>query len=362
MLKVFDTVWVNEIRNRYEKRPIFQQPAIYRVAVLPEWEEKRISIENLVSCFMEEQQIEIIRRLRNPDLFQTTYNELIAGNIIRACGHTLQYEKSVGGRTPDWYVCSASGVREFVVEVVTVLPPKHIQIETQAWNELRYRIQELEHYFHLFMNARPASAIVGKDIKAIVRFVKKWLSTFDLNTPPDNEEIIYRDQDLIISFELLYRKTTHKRAVEVAGPVFSQWVNADLLRKAISKKLTKYQEVKKAHLPLILAVFPSFESGLGLDTLLDVLFGNEQVSIATGKTSRDKNGMILPQIQDGKMFLKNTRLSAIIFIEQTNPQIVKIIHNPYAQDPIDPKLFQGFDHFVTIARDDSQSTMDWVSL
>ena len=361
MSKTFKSAWVNEIKKHYGKRPIFQQPALYRVAVLPEWEEKRLAIDNLVSCFTEEQQHEIIQRIRNPDLFVTTYNELIAGNIIKAYGHTLEYEKPLGEKTPDWRVHTTEDGKELIVEVVTIMPPKDIQAEIQAWNELRYRIQNIEHYFHLFMSARPTKAIIGKDIKAIVRFVKDWLSTFDLNTPPDNEELIYKDHDLIITIKLLHRETSHKRSVEVAGPAFTQWVNSDLLRNAISKNLTKYREAKETHLPLIIAVFPSFKIWIKCYSLLDVLFGNGRVSVATGQVSRSRKGMILPQIQQGQMFLKNTRLSAILFVEQTSPQTIKMIHNPFAQDPVNPRIFQGIEHFTITAKDEIKFIMDWVS-
>jgi hypothetical protein len=361
MSKTFDSAWIDEIKKRYEKRPISQQPALYRVAVLPEWEEKRIAIEKLVSCFAEEQQHEIIQRIRNPDLFLSTYNELMAGDIITAYGHALEYEQPLGDKTPDWRVHTIEDGKELIVEVVTIMPSKEIQAEIQAWNELRYRIQNIEHYFHLFMSATPTKAIIGKDINAVVSFVQDWLSTFDLNTPPDNEELIYKDHDLIITFKLLHRKTSHKCSVEVAGPAFTEWVNNDLLRKAISKKLTKYREAKEAHLPLIIAVFPAFESGLSIDSLLDVLFGNEQISIATGQVSRSRKGMILPQIQQGQIFLKNTRLSAILFVEQTSPQTIKMIHNPYAQDPVNPRIFQGIEHFSIIAKDEIKFIMDWVA-
>ena len=125
------------------------------------------------------------------------------------------------------------------------MPPKEIQAEIQAWNELRYRIQNIEHYFHLFMTARPTKAIIGKDIKAIFRFVQDWLSTFDLNTPPDKEELIYKDHDLIITFKLLHRKTSYKRSVEVAGPAFTQWVNNELLRNAIFKETYEISRSKR---------------------------------------------------------------------------------------------------------------------
>ena len=277
MSKTFESVWVGEIKRRYENLPSFQQPALYRVAVLPEWEENRLVIENIISSFPEEQQEKINQRIRNPDLFLTTYNELIVGNMIKSRGHKLEYEKPIGEKTPDWYVSNEEGGTEYVVEVLTILPSKEIQAEIQAWNELRLRIQKVEHYYHLFMSARETNAIIGKDLKPIVRFVQDWFSTFGLNDPPDNDELIYKDQNMNIRFKLLSRKTSHKRSVEVAGPAFTQWVNSDLLRNSISKKLTKYREAKDAHIPLIVAVFPTFDSGLNIDSLFDVLFGNEQI-------------------------------------------------------------------------------------
>lgn len=361
MTQVFEPAWIQELEKRYGQRPKFQQPALYRLATRANLAERRALIEAWVQSLTPSTREVIIKRLRNPDQFFTAYNELAVGDILRRCGHKIEYEKPVDGKTPDWYISARDLFPTFLVEVATVFPPREIQVEMRTWEELRFRIAQIEHYFHLSVTAHRTNALVGKDTRPIAQFVKDWLDSIDpKSTDRTDETVVYKNGDLRIELDLIARKTTHKKPVEILGPVFTQWVNDKRLRNAIAKKLSKYPQAKQFSIPLVVGVVPTFESGLGIDSLFDVLFGKEQVSVLTGEWGRDKTGMFLPKIHQGQTIVFNTRLSAILLLEQSNDAPAAIVHNPYAKNPLPPEVFSGLRNLIVKMEHETYLELDWV--
>ncbi|MBE7556684.1 MAG: hypothetical protein HS126_37010 [Anaerolineales bacterium] len=364
---VFDSQWVEDLKARYQQLPNYRRPRLYYLATQPKLEEERRKIEQWVAQTPISNQEILIKRLRNPDQFFTTYNELVVGDLLRQCGHQLEYEKRFGSKTPDWYIAAKNELSGFVVEVATIFPTKQLQAEMQSWDELRYRLGEIEHYFHLWLSSPSQASLAGKKIKPIVQFVKEWLNTFDPKVTRQSHEITYQDGKLQIKFALIPRKTEHKKAVEVAGPTFTQWVNVELLRDTISKKLKKYREVKDMNIPLVVAIVPTFSAGFDEETLLDALFGQEQMQlsmyddeIVDTQMTRDRRGIIAPRFQDGQPVVFNTSLSAVLWLQDTQEFKAKIVHNPYASNPIPPQAFLGFPNLITIAQDNESMELKWV--
>lgn len=358
--KIFETSWINELERQYNQRPGFMQPAIYRFATHPKWAQQRAQLDEWISRLPVEQQAGIVHRLREPDQFFSTYNELIISEVIHHCGHRqLEYEKLIDDKTPDWYVSPIGDFPEFVVEVVTIMPSKEFQDESRLWNELRYRIGQNDHYFHLMMKSRTTSAIVGKDIKKAAKFVHDWLSSIEPNKAKLDQKITYRDNNLQITYSLIPRRTDDRRRVEVAGPIFTSWVNPDFIKNAIAKKVNKYKKLKDLKIPLVIAVIPAFESGIGIDTLLDALFGKEQITIDSGELSRDRTGMLVPRFQRGDQVIFNTRLSTILFLEQHDNLMAKAVHNPFAQNRLAPDVFTGLPNLIARQSSGSQVEMYW---
>lgn len=358
---VFDPDWIAELKARQAHRPNFQQPALYRLATLSEWANERQLIENSVSVLSPAAQQRVITCLRNPDQFFTTRNELRVGDWLQSLGYIPEYERPLGTQTPDWYVPASNTSPEFLVEVATILPPKAIQDEQRLWQELRDRLENIEHFFHLLIETRKTAALKGKNLKLIVRFVQDWLDQFDPTTTYEIHETIYRDADLEIKFELLPRQSTNREAVATAGPMFSQWVNIELLRGTISKKVNKYKKAKELRIPLVVAIAPTFDSGFDSETLMDVLFGREQVVISTEEVNRDRSGMVIPKHQDGQPMIFNTRLSAVIWIEGADQSRFKIVHNPYAHNPIPIQAFPGVPNFSVVKQDDQWGELGWMT-
>ena len=349
MTLVFDPNWIQDLETHYGQRPRYQQPALYRLATQPEWAEERQKIEDWVSLIPPSKQAQVITRLRDPDQFHTTYNELLVGDLLRQCGHQPEYERPLGSKTPDWFVPSEGDIPAFFVEVATVFPPQQVAHEARLWDELRSRLEQIEHYFHLLIHAASDTSLAGKNMVRIVHFVKEWLDAFDPQVTDQPHEVTYRDGNLCIRFTLIPRKTKNKAPIATGGPVFVWWVNPKRLRDALRRKLRKYRQAKEWGVPLAIALVPTFDSGFDEDDLLDVLFGKEQMTvyfqnlkIVATRMGRDKTGIVTPKLQEDQPIVLNRRLSSVLWVRRSPPVGMKIIHNPYACFPLSPRAFSGF--------------------
>ncbi|GEM_PF-6175158 len=364
---VFDFQLIEKLKASYNNRPKYQWPELYNLAIDPDWEEERREIESRVAMLTDKDRQTLIEQLRNPKLFLTTYNELAVGVLLIKCGHQVEYEKPIIKKTPDWYVIPNNTSNSFIVEVASILPTKKLQSEMQSWAELRYRLGKIEHYFHLMLSSTSRSALSGKKISRIVKFVEEWLNKFDPEDTKQMHDNIYEDDDLQITVTLMPRETKHKKAVEVGGPIFTEWINVELLRDTISKKLKKYREVKKMKIPLVVAVIPAFESGFSESSLLDALFGQEQMffpktdyEIVRTQMTRDRRGIISPRLQKGEHVVLNTTLSAVFWVSNARKASAKIIHNPNAHNPISPQIFPSFPNLVVAHSDQNSLELKWM--
>lgn len=361
MSLVFDQNWIAEFSERYARRPRYQQPALYRLATHSAWADERQKIERSVSLLPPDAQQRVITSLRNPDQFFTTLNELRVGDWLRNIGYSPEYERPLEKQTPDWYVPAGKVSPEFLVEVATILPPKVVQDEQRLWQELRDRLEDIEHYFHLWIGTGNTAALKGRNLKPIIRFVREWLDQFDPSTTHHLQKTTYRDGNLEIEFQLLPRKSTNRKSVATAGPIFSQMVNIELLRGTVSKKINKYKKAKDLKIPLLVAIAPTFDSGFDEDTLMDVLFGREHIVLATGELNRDRTGLVMPKNQGGQPVVFNTRLSAVIWIDSSDQSKVKIVHNPYARTPVPIHAFPGVPNFSVLEQDKRRRELGWIT-
>ena len=367
MTPVFEPAWIQDLEKRYGRQPRYCQPDLYRLATDPRWAQERENIERWVSLLPEASQKKVVCRLRQPDQFFATYSELVVGDLLRRCGHQPEYEKPLRDGTPDWYVYPAEDIPAFFVEVATVFPTPEVQARIREWNELRFRLEEIEHYFHLWISA-PETSLKGADQKRIVQFVRGWLDTLDPEAVNEPQEMIDENENLRISFQAIPKKVACKGPIATGGPGITFWINARRLQQVLKNKLKAYRQVKEEGAPLVVALVPTFESGFSEDDVLDALFGQEQVIISLRgdeiiavESRRDETGLITPKFRRGKTpVVHNRRLSAVLWVTTTAPPNMKVFHNPYALHPLPPQAFRGFPNLVVVHEGTDAWKLEWV--
>lgn len=124
---------------------------------------------------------------------------------------------------------------------------------------------------------------------------------------------------------------------------------------------------------LNLANVPAGEGGL-----LNALFGDIVVCIKRHlkgepiniKEGRNFKGLFTPKPGlAGKA--RNTRLSAVLNIVSKWPErdvdeptsrdhYFRVIHNPWALNPLDIEVFKDFPQYTVVSQDDTGITLDWI--
>jgi hypothetical protein len=127
--------------------------------------------------------------------------------------------------------------------------------------------------------------------------------------------------------------------------------------------------VKKREIPLVVAVVSEPLSGLGMDNLLDVLFGQEQYPIAPEggapvdlRPRRGNDGMITRKPHGGSPF--NTRLSAVLWVKGGASAIAHVLHNPNASYPLPKDILSALPNLMVLDRGECKDlvTFDGIPL
>jgi len=99
-------------------------------------------LEKFVADLPKESQEKIEPMLKGRNR-NSTYHELIVGNMIKRLGYQLEYEKQIGGKTPDWYVHPMDEIPAFIVEVFTDNISADMASRLQQKYDLSYRLGQI---------------------------------------------------------------------------------------------------------------------------------------------------------------------------------------------------------------------------
>ena len=240
---VFTPEWVAEQVRKYGKPAEHERPRLYHLWVCDEAQELRDNIERWVDSLSPEARQRVIPRLRAPEQYLQTWNELAVGDSFRRMGHQAEYEKDVQGLTPDWFVATAVHGR-FIAEVVSSMPPIERQRCDAGWDALGRRVETLRGNVDLaitppldhdrFTYFDPPTA---RRQKEIVREVGLWLAA----SPPDGALMTIDEIEIT-----LIRRSAGLEHVACGIGTSPFTVDGEPLKVAVKEKASRYKDVAVA--------------------------------------------------------------------------------------------------------------------
>jgi hypothetical protein len=333
---VFNSDWVDSIKQRYERLPSYQRPVLYSVAVDKKKENLRQEIEDWVKDLPQAARNKVIPRLRSPNNLQQAYNELAVGHTMKQLGYELEYEKQIAGITPDWYITKKGKVPPFVVEVFTANPPEDRIAELKKWDYLYGRLKEIPVGVVLGIRTHPTNAAPDqRRSKAITSALERWLIS---EKPRVGEHLSTNG----ITFEVLSRsaKYQHVLCFGGGGPANTFWVDTSSLRENLRQKVKKYSVLGKQGIPLVVGIVADFYTGLSRDNLEDVLLGNEAFEISFEEHTGTVVGQELVRRNDGSLTRIDSVLSAVVWVsKEAGVWEANAIFNPRAANPLPDNTF-----------------------
>jgi hypothetical protein len=339
VVQVFDPVWVENIKRRYERLPPYDRPVIYPIAVDEKREGLRTEIESWVEPLPVATRRKLIPRLRSSEHIQQTYNELAVGHTLRQLGYELEYERSIDGLTPDWFVHPRDEVPTFVVEAFTSNPPQDRVANSNKLNRLLGRLQQIPVGVVLRIRTNKVSEIPDQlESKRIKKGVEQWLMA---GTPAVGNRMKFGG----FTFEVVHKSADYQHVLCI-GPVDLRntnifWVNANSLKEGIEEKVKKYNALKGVGTPLVIGVVADFYTGLDRDDLDNVLFGDEAVQIVYEKTTGNIVGQRLIRHANGLFEQTESALSAVLWVSrEAGNWNAEAIHNSNASNRLPDTAFK----------------------
>jgi hypothetical protein len=333
---VFTPEWIAEQVRRYGNRAEHERPRLYHLWVNDEAQLLRDNIERWVDGLSPEARQRVIPRLRAPEQYLQTWNELAVGDSFRRMGHQAEYEKELQGLTPDWFVTTAvAGM--FITEVVSSMPPVERQRCDAGWDALGRRVESLRGNVDLaitppvdhdrFAYFDPPTA---QRQKQIVREVGRWLAV----GPPDGAVMTIDEIEITL---LSRRAGLHHVACGIGTSPYI--VDGEPLKVAVQEKASKYKDVSTAlKLPFVVCVVLDFSSGRDLRDLEDAVLGAERCRLWLGA-----NGARRPQYSRASngLFARYPTLSAVT-LAQWHPGRMQhqVIVNPNAAHPLNANVVE----------------------
>jgi hypothetical protein len=313
-MKVFSPDYVARIDAAYNRMPEHLRPLLYRVVCAPENAELRAEIEEYVADLHLDDARRSIERLQESHdqgpAFQNTYHELVAGYLLREQGFLPRYDPTIlidgKERTPDWDVPATPRSPRFLCDVFTVNPEQQRARREADVRDLTTRLGAIPIGVALLMQQDTSTVYDAKQNAATVRAIERWLRDEAV------EGAAFSAGGFTFSVIAVSSSYTH---VQFLAPMTSFWVAEDPLVKTIEEKVSKY---RGAGLPIVIAVFADFLTGVGAEEVQRAISGDGR---RAGVFSRES-------------------LSAVLWITRaTGTWTVRPFCNPAARIPLSEDLF-----------------------
>lgn len=376
-MKVFEEEWLKDLSRRYDYRNRYTSPFIAKLASDPILRPERDIIELWFERLPGEAKPDILSRLRNTnsrDHFGA-YFELVLYHILIDMGFTVYFHPRIAEGNPDLLIKGKNLSKPTFIEVATVFDEPKWEKEEQKFNIILEKLNAIEHYYSLIISNESEQIPEHINYDKLKYFVQSQLDSLHSQAVSNPQEFEYKQDTLELKLTALPNLSKSPVVLSHGGPARS--VGTDQLRSAIEKKVNKYKSVKNLGLGFVVALnlanLPAGELGL-----LNVLFGDLVVRIKRNvkgeptdvKEGRNFKGLFTPKPGLGGK-ARNKRLSAVLNIVSKWPERnidepvrrvhnIRIIHNPWALNPLGIDVFKGLPQFTLLSEDDAGITLGWI--
>lgn len=376
-MKVFEEEWLKDLSRRYNYRNRYTAPFIAKLAFDPILRPERDIIEVWFDRLPEEAKPDISARLRSTnsrDHFGA-YFELVLHQILIDMGFAVYFHPKITEGNPDLLIEGKNLSKPTFIEVATVFDEPKWEKEEQKFNIILEKLNAIEHYYSLIISNESERIPADVDYEKLRYSIESQLDSLYSNAMSNPNEFQYKEDELTLHVTAI--PNLARSPILLAHGGQARFAGTEQLRSAIEKKINKYKSVKELGLGFIVALnlanVPAGEQGL-----LNTLFGDQVVRIQRNlrgepisvKEGRNLKGLFTPKPGLGGK-ARNTRLSAVFNIVSKWPERdmdepirrvhnIRIIHNPWASNPLDVDVFKSLPQFTVLSEDDAGITLGWI--
>lgn len=319
-MTVFDPEYLQRLENKYGQYPDYAKPEIYSIV---QYQDLRDEIEAMVSVLSQDEQKNIIPRLRAKDNFRQTYGELVVGNLLRKLYYDVEYDKRIEGISPDWTVGAIREIPNFIVEVFSTDFSPNLDKEHKAVKNLEERLYQIPLGVTLEIEVDDHRSLNQERNKQIARDVKEWLTQeapfigrqysgdgFNCEIRNYNSNSLSLQPYILPNFHL---------------------IDTNRLVENIKNKTERY---KMLGIPLVVSVVTN-NILLG-EQIRNILLGGRGVYIGNTGAKESTTSFLL----NNGLFNKYPDLSAVVWVSEVwNGGKMTTIYNPAATKPLPANTF-----------------------
>jgi hypothetical protein len=323
-MEVFSKEYVQRVKSRYENNREYERPELYFIAVSELAQGFRDEIEEMFASLSTDEQKCAITRLQSIENFTQTYNELAVGCMLKKLGYKVEYDKTIDGLTPDWYVHSQGNKTAFIIEVFTTkyYGNDKLREDLQVKN-LEGRLGKITFDAVLTIRLDDHTTLNPGRNKRIVKEIEQWLTQ---EAPPTGAQ--YSGDGFTCDVERTSCYSNVYPVVVRKGTV----VDPKRLKNTIEDKTKKYQCLE---VPIVVGVVTDPILG---GHLRSVLLGTKSARFSSNKLTGERITEYI-QSNDG-LFGEKPDLSAVLWISRpSGGWKMTAIYNPTAMKPLPGDTF-----------------------
>jgi hypothetical protein len=327
--------WLDEILEKYRHSPPADKRSLYYFAT-HEWLYVRRQVEGWLTTFPALASSELKSRLKAGEYLHALY-DLATGVALKSHGYEVENERQFDSCKPDWYVRPARNVPEFLVDVTTLNANKELIAIEQASRAFLNELRKLGVGVTLQIEEAAEGVFIRMDrerTKSIKNSVREWLRT--------NPEVGAKFQLLELRFTLAsYDSGSFVMTTEFKLPPF--YIDPNKFKQSLEKKVSTYRKIAdEQRMPLVVALGADESTGLNLETLRQILYGERIVlSAKENKLSPQVIKHIMSRRNKG-VFFKCPQLSCVVWVELNHTKgLWEMIplYNPHAQNKLPFETF-----------------------
>lgn len=323
---VFDEAFAAHLEQKWSGKPRRALPSFWLIATDDARAHQRAWINGAAARLPEPGRSEMVRNLRNDRQFLSAHSELAVAALLQREALVPEYERDLGGVTPDFYL-PVLGSRAAIVEVHTRFRPTEKRLAVTAWEELRDRVGDIGAPFTVGLErsgldtAPPPSSRTAKEI---ANHLRRQLARTSTQIGDVIEVAGYRIR--------VIGPSPGVRA-QFAVPQGGGWIDTDVIRQVITEKVRRYKHAADEFDAALLVVLAAESlAPLDLDMIDNALAGRQSVSVSLDPFDPNPVDITTTLNQTDTPPMFDRALSAIGFLkpETDGPGTLYITTNPAA--------------------------------
>jgi hypothetical protein len=251
---------------------------------------------------------------------------------------TPRYELAKERKTPDWTIVNDEGSPTLVLEVVTAHAPKVIEDETTWLTELQLRLSRVSQFCCDLVITHTSMGMYHQDHDLVIQHIDTWLSGLVAKGSKEGSTTFVHDKGSLC-FETLPRVPPCPGPIRTVlmGPM--QWVDIRRLTEIVREKLTKYQYLRDAGIPFVLAVHCDIDCMFDTEDLITVLFGQLVYHVGHAddrsiplSSIREADGLLSGGGSEYWAGLRPGFPNAVLWLDLNAKKTAWLVRNPWAEN------------------------------